>query len=156
MKVNKTEKAKLLIGTVDKIDFLEFNLKDIDCKIDTGANTSAIHCHKVQLHEKEGKSFISFQLLDPKHPAYQSITFSSYDFKEKIIKNSFGQTEYRYSIKTDIVLFGKKIKTEFTLADREQMRYPVLLGKRLLRRGFLVDVSQKNLSFTQKNTRNTY
>ncbi len=144
-------KPIVIIGTTDVIDFPEFKLENIDCKIDTGANTSAIHCHRVKLHEQNGKQFISFRLLDPKHPAYQKITFTSYDFKEKVIKNSFGQSEFRYSIKTEVVLFGRKIKTEFTLADREQMRFPVLLGKRLLKRGFLVDVSKKDLSLQQKN-----
>ena len=143
-------KAPIIIGTTDAIDFPEFNMENIGCKIDTGANTSAIHCHRVQLHDENGKQYISFRLLDPKHPSYQKITFVSHDFKEKVIKNSFGQSEFRYSIKTEVVLFGRKIKTEFTLADREQMRFPVLLGKRLLKRGFLVDVSKKNLSLQHK------
>jgi hypothetical protein len=58
----------------------------------------------------------------------------------------------RYVIKTKVTLFGKTFKTEFSLADRQQMRYPVLLGRKLLRNRFIVDVSLENVSFSQKST----
>ena len=47
----------------------------------------------------------------------------------------------RHVIAADLVIAGRTLRTEFTLADREPMRYPVLLGRRLLRKNFLVDVS---------------
>ncbi|UZR98684.1 ATP-dependent zinc protease family protein [Chondrinema litorale] len=142
---------KLVIGSLDKVDFPDLNLFDIPCKIDTGAETSAIHCHKVKLIERQGKEIITFYLLDPDHPQYNGIEFSSENFREKRIKSSFGHTEYRYVIKSRIRLFGKIIKVDLTLSDREQMKYPVLLGKKLLKNKFLVDVSQKNLSYNLKN-----
>lgn len=147
----KEKKAEpLLIGASDHIDLPEFGLYNLACRIDTGAATSAIHCHNVQLVEKMGLPAVSFMLLDPEHPSYQDKVFYSFDFKEKIIKNSFGQIEKRFSIKTVLLLFGRKFKTEITLADREAMKYPVLLGRKLLRKGFLVDVRLKDLSYRQK------
>lgn len=147
----KEKKAEpLLIGASDHIDLPEFGLYNLACRIDTGAATSAIHCHNVQLVEKMGLPAVSFMLLDPEHPSYQEKVFYSFDFKEKIIKNSFGQIEKRFSIKTVLLLFGRKFKTEITLADREAMKYPVLLGRKLLRKGFLVDVRLKDLSYRQK------
>ncbi|NJM93841.1 MAG: ATP-dependent zinc protease, partial [Cytophagales bacterium] len=38
----------------------------------------------------------------------------------------------------------------FTLTNRSEMKFPVLLGRKLLRRRFLVDVSAHNLSFELK------
>lgn len=148
MKDKKIE--PLIIGASDHIDLPEFELYNLACRIDTGAATSAIHCHNVQLVEKMGLPAVSFMLLDPEHPSYQDRVYYSFDFKEKIIKNSFGQIEKRFSIKTILILFGRKFKTEMTLADREAMKYPVLLGRRLLRRGFIVDVRLKDLSYRQK------
>jgi hypothetical protein len=45
-----------IIGTTDFIDLPEFKLQDVACKIDTGADTSTIHCSGIKLIEKEGKS----------------------------------------------------------------------------------------------------
>jgi hypothetical protein len=150
MKTKSTKRPKLIIGARDKIDLPEFNLLDLPCKVDTGAATSAIHCYKVQLREINGKEVISFRLLDPAHEAYNGKEFRTHNFKEKKITSSSGHSEYRYVIKSRIVLFGKEIETEFTLADRIRMRYPVLLGRKLLRRRFIVDVTQKDLSYQQK------
>lgn len=141
----------VVIGSTDCVDFPEFKLEDIPCKIDTGAAISALHCHDVQLREVDGETQITFQLLDPAHEAYRNETFHTANFKERVIKNSFGQSEVRYSIRTRVKLFNRTIKAEFTLSDREQMRYPVLLGKRLLKNKFLVDVSLNNLSHNLKN-----
>jgi hypothetical protein len=89
-------------------------------------------------------------LLDPSHPDYQQKTYRTSEFREKLIKSSFGQTEYRYAIKTDIILFGQKYHVELTLADREKMQFPILIGRNVLRRNFIVDVGKKNLSFKLK------
>jgi cobalt-zinc-cadmium resistance protein CzcA len=58
--------------------------------------------------------------------------------------------EDRYSITTTLMLFGQDWPVEFTLTDRGQMRYPVLLGRRFLRKGFVVDVARKDLSHRQR------
>lgn len=150
------QKQKTIIGTRDKIDIPEFDLFNLPCKTDTGAATSAIHCHQVRLIESNGKEFISFCLLDPSHDAYNHKEFRTSNFKEKKIKSSFGDIEYRYTITCHVTLFGKTFESEFTLADRENMKFPVLLGRRLLRGRFIVDVAKANLSFKQKDKKQVY
>ena len=146
----KKKKEKRIIGHTDQIDLPEFDLVDLPCKIDTGADSSAIHCHQIRLIQENGRDFISFRLLDPTHEAYNHREFKTANFREKKIKNSFGQSEYRYSITCQTVLFGQTFTADFTLADRINMRFPVLLGRKLLRNRFLVDVSQRDLSFKSK------
>lgn len=152
-KKNTATKAKFTIGSLDCADFPEFNLLDIPCKIDTGAQTSAIHCHRIRLIEVEGKEIIAFKLLDPSHRNYNDKEYRTSEFNERKIRSSSGHAEYRYVITTDIILFGKTFKTEFTLADREQMKYPVLIGRRLLKDSFVVDVAKKNLSYKTKHNK---
>lgn len=147
----KKEKQPLtIIGTTDRIDFPDFDIVDLPCKIDTGAETSSIHCHRIKLVEREGLEWLQFRLLDPSHDAYRKAPFSTTDFEERIVRSSSGHASYRYVIQTHVLLFGRTYYTPFTLADREQMRFPVLLGKSLLKRRFLVDVSEQDLSFGQK------
>ncbi|MFN4144478.1 MAG: ATP-dependent zinc protease [Runella sp.] len=142
-----TPSTKITIGRTDLADFPDLGLTDMRVKIDTGAYTSAIHCFKV----KVSKGKLVFYL--PAHRGEKHRRFVTEDFELKAIKNSFGQTEMRYVIKTRIRLFGKMFRTEFSLADRQQMRYPVLLGRKLLRNRFLVDVSLQNVSFAQKQAK---
>ena len=76
--------------------------------------------------------------------------YEIYDFKEKRVRSSNGQLQYRYLIKTSVIIFGKKYKTEFTLTDRGKMKYPILIGRKLLNKNFVVDVSKLNLSLKSK------
>ena len=146
----KSAKSLKIIGTSDHIDLPEFGLENLGCKVDTGAATSALHCHKVRLIEKDGNAYVRFQLLDPEHPSYQNRRFTLPLYAEKEIRNSFGQSEWRYAIKTPVVVFGKTYRVVFTLSDRAKMKFPILLGSRFLRNKFMVDVSQKDLSLQLK------
>ena len=133
-------KEKITIGRRELIDFPELGLYGITAKVDTGAYTTALHCQDI--YEKDGVLY--FKLLDPTHPEYnrQEQKFSEYSQKE--IKNSFGETEKRYIIKTIVKIGKKRIKSVISLTDRETMRYPVLIGRKLLKNRFIVDVALLN------------
>jgi hypothetical protein len=47
---------------------------------------------------------------------------------------------------TTVVILKRKIKAEFSLSDRSKMKFPILIGRKLLKNKFIVDVSQKNIS----------
>jgi hypothetical protein len=143
-------KAKKLIGRSDKVDLPELDLYDLDAKIDTGAYTSAIHCHKIKVVIKNGKRFLHFVLLDPAHPAYNEKPLYFENFTKRTIKNSFGQSERRFIIKTTVEIFGKSIRTEISLSNRGNLKFPVLLGRKFLQGRFYVDVSVFNISFRNK------
>ncbi len=145
-----TKPVRQVIGRLDLVDLPEFHLFEIPCKIDTGARTSAIHCKDVELITKDGIEYISFKLLDPSHDAYNGKTFMSKSFEEKLIKSSFGNVEKRYVIQSSIVVFGETYVTNFTLSDREQMKFPLLIGRKLLHKNFIVDVAKVNLSHKKK------
>lgn len=140
MKPSKPE----IIGATDYVDFPDLGWSNVPVRIDSGAATSSIHCSKVKV-VKDGETPVLHFSLDTKKGA-PAQSFSVTEFKEKLIKNSSGKSEKRYVIKTFIRLFGRKIRTEFSLANRTKMSYPVLLGRKLLNGRFIVDVSQKDLS----------
>ena len=60
----------------------------------------------------------------------------------KLVKSAHGN-QLRPIIEAVIEIAGRKMKSEFTLADRAHMRYRVLIGVNLLENGFLVDPSHK-------------
>lgn len=150
MKRKQIERKKKTIGRIDKLDLPDMGLVDVDVKIDTGAFSSSIHCSRIEIVEVNRESLLHFVLLDPSHVSYNKKSFFFRDFQKKRIKNSFGQAETRFVIRTSIKIFGKLFLTEFSLSNRGNLRFPVLLGRKLLKKEFLVDVSKNNLSFKEK------
>lgn len=149
-------KVKKTIGRKDKVDFPELELNNIDIKIDTGAYTSAIHCHKIKVVEINDTKILKFTLLDPTHPQYEGKELSTENFKEKRIKSSFGRSENRFIIKTNIRLFGKKYIITLSLSERGEMRFPVLIGRKFLMGKYVVDTSLYDVSYKLKlETKNT-
>jgi hypothetical protein len=144
-------KSKLTIGRSDLIDLPELGLENVKAKIDTGAYTSAIHCSKIKVKMEEGKEVVSFYIPGAKNQHTQTKFFKTHQFTRKNIKSSNGTVELRVVIKTKVKLFNKSFTTEFSLTDRSKMKFPVLLGRKLLKKGFVVDVTQTNLSFKKKN-----
>jgi hypothetical protein len=146
-KKKKVKKIKpvLTIGRTETIDFPALQLYGITAKIDTGAYTTALHCHNISIKKIDNKDTLCFYLLDPSHPDYheQELVFEKYE--ERDIKNSFGDLERRYVIKTPIRLCNRTIRATISLTNRGNMKFPVLIGRRLLVKKFIVDVSKKNI-----------
>lgn len=135
-----------IIGRAELVDLPDWDLYGIKAKIDTGAYTSSLHCHHIERIEKEGKPFVRFNLLDPSHEIYNDKLFELPIYKSKAVKSSNGQTEERFIVKTKVRIMGKELNAELSLTDRSEMRYPVLIGRKLIKGHFIVDVSKKYLS----------
>jgi len=144
MEKKKDGQSLKIIGRTEYIDIPTWNLYELKAKIDTGAYTSSLHCHRIELQETKTTSTVRFNLLDPSHEAYNDKLFELPVHKIKKVKSSNGQTETRIIIKTDLILAGRKLKAELSLTDRSEMRYPLLIGRKLLKGRFLVDVRQKS------------
>lgn len=142
------------IGRTDRADFPELSLTDINVKVDTGAFSSTIHSHHIKEVIGEGDDHIEFQLLDPTHPKYTGEVFRTKKYHKRAVKNSFGKSEVRFFVDTLIILFGEEYPIELSLSERSDMKYPILIGRKLLSRRFVVDTSKKNLSFKKKGNMN--
>ena len=152
---SKYEEKKTVIGRKDKAHFPGLGLKNVDIKMDTGAYTSAIHCRDIKINTVDGKQQLVFTLLDPSHSLYNDWEFSTENFSEKRIKNSFGISEKRYIIETTIKLFKKTYPIELSLSERGKMRFPILIGRRFLMGKFIVDSSKYDISYKKSKIKPT-
>ncbi|NND76705.1 MAG: peptidase [Flavobacteriales bacterium] len=143
-------KRKKVIGRTDCADFPLLKLKEVSIKIDTGAYTSSIHCDSIEEIKKKNKKVIRFVLLDPYHSQYKKKPIETTEFEVKTVRNSFGQDEERYVISTEIILFNQIFDIDLSLSDRSDMKYPILIGRKLLADRFVVDVTKTNLSLKFK------
>ncbi|SHM74928.1 RimK/LysX family protein [Polaribacter sp. KT 15] len=142
---------KITIGRIDKADFPELSLTDIDVKIDSGAYTSSIHCSNIKEITVDDSTYIRFKLLDPEHDLYNNKEFTFKNYASKIVKSSNGISETRFMIHTEIIMFQKKFPIYLTLSERKDMKFPILLGRKFLNKKFVIDTIKKDLSHKLKN-----
>ncbi len=122
---------KKIIGRQELISLPDLQLRNIICKIDTGAYTGALHCKNICKKENEQVEFTTF-----------GKTFIFPIHKQKLVKSSNGKKELRFYIKTDAVFMGKKYKLILSLTNRSSMKNAILIGRKFLNKRFLIDVSK--------------
>lgn len=135
-------KYKTIIGRAELIDFPARLLTDIPAKTDTGAYLSSIHAIDIrEVKKKNGKKVLKFKLLG-NHPAYpysRDLEIENYELTT--VENSFGEKQERYKVDFKVRIGGKIFRTPFTLADRTSKVFPILLGRTLLNKRFIVDTT---------------
>lgn len=141
--VSKTDVSKKVIGRKELISIVDLDLVNLDAKVDTGADSSALHCDHIRL---DGEGFVHFHLLDEVHPSYHGKAMKMPLHMIKKVRSSNGELQERPSIKVTVNFFGKKYKTIISLTNRSDMKYPMLIGRKFLSDKFLVDVSQEYLA----------
>lgn len=138
-----TESKIEIIGRVERVQLPDLSRNSLDAKIDTGAYTSSLHCHNVEVFTNNGKKRVRFYVLDPSHPEYEGKIFESPVHKVKKIKSSNGIVSERVIIKQKICFGGKISNIQLSLSNRSDMKFPLLIGRRFISGKFLVDVSKK-------------
>ncbi|GAC1387622.1 MAG: ATP-dependent zinc protease [Candidatus Saccharimonadales bacterium] len=128
----------IVVGAFEEVAFPSFGIDGIKAKIDTGAYTGALHCTKIAEEITDEGTVLRFAPFD--HP---EVTIIADEFLVRYVKSSNGERDKRYFIKTKITVQSKTYPITLSLADRSEMNWPVLIGRRFLRRNhFLVDVNK--------------
>lgn len=130
----------VVIGRVEKAQFPTLDLQKVPVKIDTGADACAIWATVVE--QDSGHLHVTF--FGESSPLYTGKIheFGAKDYEITRVANSFGHKELRYKVKLVIKIKNRTIRGSFTLSDRADKLYPVLIGRSLLHNKFLVDVSK--------------
>ncbi len=130
-----------IIGREAEVSFPLIGVKQVKAKTDTGADLSSIWCGEI----RKAKDKLECIFFAPGSPYYtgKKVIFDKSEYKRSKIFNSFGTGEKRYKVRMPVIVNGRRIRTTFTLADRSKKEYPVLLGRKLLAKKFLVDVASE-------------
>ncbi|WP_045405346.1 ATP-dependent zinc protease family protein [Vibrio jasicida] len=136
----KTPDGMLILGSEEWV-----YVPDIDQtfkgRVDTGATTSSISATEIVPFERDGKDWVKFKIdINGK---------ASKEFKlpverwAKVRQSSSEEVDKRAVVVAYIQVGDLKEKTEFTLAERSHMNFPILLGRSFFRDVAVVDVSKK-------------
>jgi hypothetical protein len=128
-----------IINTFEPVGFPDFGVTQVKAKIDTGAYTGALHCTNIRVEKTESGKVLHFSPLgDP------TLQATVNEFAVRYVRSSNGDNQKRYFIKTTITVRGETYPIAISLADRSEMRWPILVGRRFLRQHhFLVDVGKR-------------
>lgn len=132
-------KAKILpvVGWRELVHLPELGLSGIPAKIDTGARTSSLHGSVLEEFERDGQRLVRFAVDFPQQKVRQVCEAVHVDIRG--ITSSNGETQQRYVIKTPLRIGDVQFRAEVSLADRSDMKFPMLIGRSSLRRRFVVD-----------------
>ena len=134
---------QVVIGRLAKIS-LDGVAIDVPAKVDTGAFRSAVHATDIKEKTVDGKKMLTCKLLGhPVSPVQRDFSTAEYD--KVTVTNSFGHEEERYQVTLKVKVGPKKFNTSFTLADRSNNMFPILIGRKLLKKRFLVDVEKTDV-----------
>lgn len=130
-----------VIGVVEPV-FIEDIPASLPARVDTGASLSSIDVDDLKHFERDGKPWVSF-VIKPRE------TGKAHPFERRVlrsvnVKQHGREASTRPLVNMTIRLGDMTVRREFTLADRHNFTYQVLLGRNLLQGLALIDVSSSN------------
>ncbi|MDH3580130.1 MAG: RimK/LysX family protein [Hyphomicrobiales bacterium] len=127
----------VVAGWIEHV-WLTDNKERLQAKLDTGAKSSSIHAEQMETFSRNGQDWVRFSLrnevgaeLRVQRPVARTAT----------IKRAGSESQERLVVRLVICLGGFTGETDFTLADRAGMNYPILIGRKFMDDRFLVSSS---------------
>lgn len=136
---------KIIVGNAELVSLPDLQLEYIRARIDTGAKTSSLHVNNIEYRVKSGKPYVSFVLNQSVYGLKGDLMMEKAVIDTRWIKSSNGNKEKRYVIHTNLLIAEKTWEVELTLSDREDMSYPMLLGREAMEGRILVDPGESFL-----------
>ena len=135
---------KQTVGWRELVSLPDLTDARIPAKIDTGARTSSLHATDIERFNRAGHRWVRFQ-LDIGGGKSEPVTLEAPRADKRVVTSSNGEAQERFFIKTILRIGEHSYPAEFSLADRSDMKFPILIGRTALRRNFLVDSGRSYL-----------
>lgn len=139
--------VKSTLGWREWLALPELGISSVKAKVDTGARSSSLHAEAIEIFERAGKRWVSFEL----EPSSAVIVRSAATvvlplFDMRWITSSNGTRQKRPIVRTVIELGGLRWAMDLSLGPRGSMGFPMLLGREAIRKRFVVDPGRSFLA----------
>lgn len=135
--------SHIQIGWNEWVSLPNLKIPAIKAKIDTGAQTSALHAFDIEPFSKNGRDMVRFSV----HPlqANNELTVRSIApvIDMRHIMSSNGHRELRYVISSAIELADRQWEIELTLSNRDPLKFRMLLGREALKHDIVIHPNQQ-------------
>ena len=137
--------AKEVIGWVENVGVSSSNAI-VKAKIDTGADSSSLHCECITPYERDGEQWVKFTITDIDD---QSVSYEKKVLRTTKVKRHFGEVQERIVVRMGICIGDKYGETDVSLVDRSGFNYSLLIGRKYLKDKFIVDPGETFMSSPQ-------
>lgn len=127
------------IGWREWVELPDLGITEMKAKIDTGADNSSLHAFNLTRIEVDGVPHVRFEVHPRQRKRKPALRCQAEVVMERKVKNPGGRTELRPVIRTRLIVAGREIDALVNLTVRDEMTFRLLLGRRTIRRQFLVD-----------------
>lgn len=131
--------TKTTIGWREWVQLPDLGITEIKAKVDTGADNSSLHAFNIERFEIDDEPYVRFEIHPRQRKRKPIIQCEAQVVGEKKVKNPGGRAEVRPVIRTRLVVAGIEIDAKVNLTTRDEMTFRMLLGRRSLRKLFLID-----------------
>jgi hypothetical protein len=146
----KLKRSPSEIGWREFVSLPELSISRIRAKIDTGARTSALHATNQRLLVVGNEEWVEFHV--PVAGTSRSTRCRARLVAKRNIKNTSGNAEERFIIKTTLILGKRRWPIEVSLANRDNMGFDLILGRTAIRnRKLLVNPGRSYLVGTPRS-----
>jgi YVTN family beta-propeller protein len=133
--------GKLMVGEAEWI-WVDAANDAFQARVDTGATTSSISAQEITIFERNGKNWVRFLLSH--QDADDKIQIEAPLVRHvRVRQASADDLDRRPVVRLTVRIGDMTEKAEFTLKDRSDMAFPVLLGREFLKDIAVVDVVKR-------------
>lgn len=140
-----TESGLDTIGWREWVAMPDLGITEVKAKVDTGADNSSLHAFNIERFEHDGMEMVRFDVHVRQRKRKPSVSCVAAVAFERKVKNPGGRSELRPVIRTRLIVAGKEIEALVNLTTRDEMTFRMLLGRRTVRKHFLVDPGRSYL-----------
>ena len=133
--------GKMILGRTEWI-WIESVNRVFRTRVDSGATTSSLSARDIVEFERDGENWVRFNMV-PDDDSDDSYEVEAKRVRvAKIRQASSDELDRRPVVSMTVRIGNFTEQAEFTLTDRTQMTYPILLGREFLRDVALIDVAK--------------
>lgn len=129
-------REKTVMGWLESVFLKPWSIR-VTAKLDTGAKTSSLHADDIEHFTKNGQEWVRFTLTGAEDD--KTVVVERPQVRTVYIKERRARATKRDVVTMVLCKNGRDYETEFTLVDRSNFNYPVLLGRSFLKDVALVD-----------------
>lgn len=134
--------SKVIVGWIEKGRILPEHTA-VKVKVDSGALTSSMHAVNIEDFTRKGKQWVRYDVpvRDADTGERVKLQFERPVFRRILVRGAGGE-DRRPVVKMTICMGDRVYEEQFSLRDRGDMTYPVLIGRRTIEHIGLIDVSR--------------
>lgn len=120
---------RLVIGWREWLCLPDLGVPAIKAKVDTGARSSCLHVRDLETYDRDGEEWVRFVVQPMSRRPDVQFPCEARVLDRRRVTDSGGHSQQRVFIATTIQLADRRWVCEVNLTKRDNMLFPMLLGR---------------------------